>query len=218
MRITGVVLAFALVTGVTAACGLGEGVFGGSAGKQELSRARKALAEVEDPSVDFADRAEAAWQPPFVPAKQECGRLFELAEGKAPDLASAKAESTSFRGNRLGETAGVVLAAYAPAEARQAMRTVADLMRDCPVAAVKTAGGGDRLVGSALPVGDIGDGVEARRFKGRVGGYPYEMHLVVVRSGNMLISLVHTGLAKLDPGRTERLATVLATKVREAAQ
>ncbi|MEU8266452.1 hypothetical protein AB0B89_04730 [Sphaerisporangium sp. NPDC049002] len=219
MRITGVVLAFALLTGMTASCGLGEGVFGGSAGKQELSRARKALAEVEDPSVDFTERAEAAWQPPFVPAKRECGRLFELAEGKASDLASATtAESTSFRGNRLGETAGVVLAAYAPSGARQALRTVADLMRDCPVAAVKSAGGGDRLVGSPLPVGDIGDGVEARRFKGRVGGYPYEMHLVVVRSGDMVISLVHTGLAKLDPGRTQRLATVLAAKVHEAAQ
>ncbi|MCW2878813.1 MAG: hypothetical protein JWQ95_2913 [Sphaerisporangium sp.] len=218
MRIIGVVLACALLAGATAACGLGGAVFGRPGGEEELSRASKALAEVTDPSVDFAERADTAWQPPFHPSDQQCGRLFDLAEGKKQDLASAPAQATSFRGNRLGETAGVVIAAYPAAGARQALRDVAELMRKCSVATVKTAGGGDRLVGSALAVRDIGDGVEARRFKGRVGGYPYEMHLVVVRSGDLLISLVHTGLARLDPERTEELATVVATKVRESAQ
>jgi hypothetical protein len=218
MRITGVVLACTLLAGTAAACGMGGGIFSGAAGKKELSRAAHALAEVQDPSVDFAERSDAAWEPPFHPANQECGKLFDLAEGKAADPAPAAAQSTTFQGNRLGETAGVVLAAYSPAAARRALRDVAGLMRQCSVAAVKTAGGGDRLVASELPVRPIGDGVEARRFKGRVGGYPYEMHLVVVRSGGMLISLVHTGLARLDPERTEQLATVLATKVREAAE
>jgi hypothetical protein len=215
MRITGVVLACALVSGAAVACG------GGGSGRPgdnaNLSRASRALSEVEDPSVDFTDRAEAAWHPPFRPLNHQCGKLFDLAEGKAGDLATTSAEATSFRGGRLGESTGVVLAAYAPSEAREALRNIAGLMRDCRVATVKTAGGGDRLVGSELPVGDIGDEVESRRFKGRVGGYPYEMHLVVVRSGDVLISLVHTGLAKLDPGRTARLAALLAGKVRDSA-
>ncbi|MEU9887552.1 hypothetical protein [Sphaerisporangium sp. NPDC051011] len=210
MRVTGAVLltCCALLAGATAACG-------GQRSREELSRARKALAQVDDPSVDFTDRAGTGWQPPFRPADERCGKLFDLAEGKqGPGVA----EAASFRGDRLGETAGVVLAAYAPGDARQALRTAADLMRDCPVATVKAAGAGDRLVGSPLPVRTIGDGVEARRYKGRVGGYPYEMHLVVVRTGGILISLVHTGMAKLDPQRTEDLATLLAAKVREASQ
>ncbi|WP_248961055.1 hypothetical protein [Sphaerisporangium perillae] len=215
MRITGAALGCALLAAAAVACGAGSG---GSSGEAVLSRATRALEEVEDPSVDFADRAGTAWRSPFRPASQECGRLFDLAEGKTGDLASGRAEATAFRGDQLGESAGVVLAVYPPSQAGQALRGVADLMRGCSVAAMGTAGGGDRLVGSSLPVGPIGDGVEARRFKGRVGGYPYEMHLVVVRSGNVLISLVHTGLAKLDPERTEDLATILATKVREAAE
>ncbi|GAA3812278.1 hypothetical protein GCM10022226_36170 [Sphaerisporangium flaviroseum] len=216
MRITWVVLSCVLLAGATG-CGLGGHAFGEPDGKEGLARASRALAEVDDPSVDFSEQAEAAWQPPFRPANEQCGRLFDLAEGKAAP-ASAPAKAASFRGSRLGETAGVVLSAYGRAEARQALSDVAGLMRECSVASAKTAGGGDRLVGSALPVGRIGDGVEARRFKGRAGGYPYDMHLVVVRSGDMLISLVHTGLARLDPERTERLATVLTAKVRESAE
>ncbi|MFC4584715.1 hypothetical protein [Sphaerisporangium corydalis] len=216
MRVTGAVLACALVAATAGACG--HGLFGAPGGNEELRRASKALADMDDPSVDFTDRAEAAWQSPFHPANRQCGRLFDLAEGKAGDLASATHEATSFRGGRLGESTGVVLAAYAPSGAREALRSVAGLMRDCAVASVRTAGGGDRLVGSELPVGAIGDGVEARRFRGRVGGYPYEMHLVVVRSGDMLISLVHTGLARLDPERTAKLAAVVAARVGRAAE
>lgn len=217
MRVTGVVLACSLLLGAVAACGLSERGSGAAVRKEELSRARQALAGVDDPSVDFTESAGGAWQPPFHPKSARCGKLFDFADGRLPDTAST-AEAASFQGSRLGESAGVVLAAYDPGAARRVLRDVAALMRDCPVASAKSAGGGDRLVGSELPLTGIGDGIEARRYKGRVGGYPYEMHLVVVRSGDMLISLVHTGMARLDPGRTGRMATVLAAKVRESAE
>ncbi|GII60367.1 hypothetical protein Skr01_04520 [Sphaerisporangium krabiense] len=216
MRGTGVLLACALIVGATAACGAG-GLFGGYRAREELSRARQALNAVDDPSSGFTDRAATAWQRPFRPASEQCGKLFDLAEGRHEDGRGA-AEAVTFRGDLLGETAGVVLSSYAPGGARDALRDVGGLMRDCRVASVRTAGAGDRLVGSPLPLRALGDGVEARRYKGRVGGYPYEMHLVVVRSGGVLISLVHTGLAKLDPARTERLAAALATKVGQAAE
>ncbi|MDH2425061.1 hypothetical protein [Sphaerisporangium sp. TRM90804] len=216
MRVTGACVACALLACGAVACGGGPA---GQRGPAELARARAALTRLNDPTLDFADHTGAPWRPPFRPADAECGRLFDFAEdGTGPGATAAAAEATSFQGDELGETAGVALAAYDPSGARRALRDVGRLMRHCSVARLRTAGGADRLVGSDLPVRSIADGVEARRFKGRVGGFPYEMHLVVVRSGDLLISLVHTGVAKLDPERTRRLATVVAARVQEAAQ
>ncbi|GII78359.1 hypothetical protein Sru01_33410 [Sphaerisporangium rufum] len=217
MRITGAVVACALLA---TACGAG-GEPGDEPAPPGLSLARRALTGIEDPSVDFSEPVGGAWRPPFEPANERCATLFDLAEGKPWRSPAEVAEIATYHGYHLGETAGVVVTAYPAGEARRALREAAGLMRGCPVAAVKAAvkkaGGGDRLVASPLTV-KAGDGAEARRFRGRVGGYPYEMHLVVMRSGDMLVSLVHTGLARLDAGRTQKLAAAVAARVRADGQ
>ncbi|MFC6083152.1 hypothetical protein [Sphaerisporangium aureirubrum] len=213
MRVTGVFLVCALFAWATAACGPGDG----AAGPEELGRARAAVTRLIDPNVDFAHRADTAWHSPFQPAERDCARLFDLAEGRPDEEEPALAESASFEGDHLGETAGVVLAVYPDGDAGQALRHIRDLIRSCPSATMDSAGRGDRLVASGLSLRPLGDGMEARRFRGRVGGYPYEMHLVVVRTGDLLISLVHTGVAHLDPAQTERLAESITAAVQEPA-
>ncbi|WP_214411980.1 hypothetical protein [Sphaerisporangium fuscum] len=217
MRISGGVLTCALVA-VTAGCGTGAGLFGGAGGRVNLARAREALAKIDDPSAGLAEHSDDPWEPPFRPASPDCARLFDLAGTGRAEAGGTATVAASYRGGRLGETAAVVLAAYPGGDARHAVRTAAGLMRHCSVASGKAPGGGDRLVASELPMKALGEEVEARRFKGRVGGYPYEMHVVVMRSGDTLIALVHTCLARLAPERTQQLADVLAAKVREAAE
>jgi hypothetical protein len=211
MRVTGVFLVCALFAWATAACGPGDG----ATGSAELGRARAAVTRLIDPSVDFAHRTGTAWRSPFHPAEHDCARLFDLAEGRPDEGEPAMAESSSYEGDHLGETAGVVLAVYPDGDAAAALRHVGRLIRACPVATMDTAGRSDRLVASDLPLRPLGDGTRSRRFHGRVGGYPYEMHLVVVRTGDLLISLVHTGVAHLDPERTEHLAESLTAAVKE---
>ncbi|MEO3810502.1 hypothetical protein ABGB17_16000 [Sphaerisporangium sp. B11E5] len=210
MRVTGVFLACALFAWATAACGPGDG----AAGPEELSRARAALSELVDQGVDFAHRS-AAWRSPFRPAEQDCLRLFDLAEGRPDDEQPAFAESVTFEGDHLGETAGVVLAVYPDGDAGDALRHIGDLMRSCPSATMDSAGRGDRLVASDLSLRPLGDDMESRGYRGRVGGYPYEMHLVVVRTGDLLVSLVHTGVARLDPEQTAQLAESVVAAVQE---
>ncbi|GAA1512356.1 hypothetical protein GCM10009677_51700 [Sphaerisporangium rubeum] len=211
MRVTGVFLACALFAWATAACGPGDG----AAGPEELRRARAALTGLVDPAVDFAHRS-PAWHSPFRPAEEDCAHLFRLAEGRiGDDEEPAITESATFEGDHLGESAGVVLFAYPDGDADAELRHIGRLMRSCPSATVDSAGRGDRLVASELAVRPLGDGSQARRYRGRVGGYPYEMHIVVVRSGDLLVSLVHTGVARLDPEQTGRLAESVVSAVHE---
>ncbi|MFC7644061.1 hypothetical protein ACFQX6_27455 [Streptosporangium lutulentum] len=51
--------------------------------------------------------------------------------------------------------------------------------------------------------------MQARRLKGRLNGYPYEMHLVFARAGSTLVSLVHAGVARVDIRRTRQFARFL---------
>ncbi|MFC7720147.1 hypothetical protein [Nonomuraea recticatena] len=54
----------------------------------------------------------------------------------------------------------------------------------------------------------------SRQLRGRLNGYPYALDLVLVRQGDRLLSLVHTGLGTVDVRRTVELARAFAGMAR----
>ncbi|MEV0969310.1 hypothetical protein [Microtetraspora glauca] len=171
------------------------------------------LRGIEDMPQGFSDRQRERWRPPFRAKDGDCRALFDAAAGRPPGRGLVAGAATTYEGDHLGESAAVGLAVYGEDAADGGLGRLERAMRGCRVAAAGGAGKGDRLRVSNLRIPDVGDGAEARRFRGRVGGYPYELHLVVAREGNALITLVHGGVTSPDVKGTEELARVLAGRV-----
>ncbi|WP_433217822.1 hypothetical protein [Microtetraspora malaysiensis] len=199
---------------VAALTGCGGG--GGEAAQHaalDAGRLKVLLGGIDDLPQGFSDHQRERWRPPFRAKSDACRALFDAAAGRPPTRDLVAGTATTYEGQHVGETAAVGLAVYGDNAAGGVLDRLERAMRSCRVAAAGGAGKGDRLRASRLRIKGVGDGVEARRFKGRVGGYPYEMHLVVARQGGALITLVHGGVASPDVKGTAALARVLAGRV-----
>lgn len=156
----------------------------------------------------FSPRAERPWRAPFTPRNADCLTVLEPAAGRAPARALTAQAAVSYRGDELGEQVAVGLARYAGSEAEGHLGDLAEAMADCR--AIRSPGG-TRLKARPLPaplraLGDeVGDEVVGAELRGRLKGYPYAMDVVLVRSGDTLVSLVHSGLAGVDAERTGQL-------------
>ncbi|GII27125.1 hypothetical protein [Planotetraspora mira] len=212
MRIIQAALVCGLIA-MTGACGTEDMIHARARSTAETVRLRAALGTMDDLPAGFSDQARDGWQPPFRPKKKACRVLFDAVAGKPPPDGLGGTATVTYEGDRIGELAGVGLAVYLGDEAEDHLEELREAMGECVTAQSGGAGRGDRLVVSPFPIEDVGDDVEARRLTGRVGGYPYEMHLVVANVRHTLVALVHAGLAPPDAGRTEELARSLVREV-----
>jgi hypothetical protein len=199
----------ALLAGTTAGCG--SDVSQGSAAVR-AARIRAILADMKDLPAGFSDRPRDAWRVPFRAKDPSCRELLNAAGGRLPRDGLTASAGATYQGDRLGETAGLRLTEFSGGQADQLYERLAGAIGECSSARSRGAGGQDRLRASPLAIESGGD-AEATRMRGRVGGYPYEMHLVIARSGRTLISLVHTGMAAPEPRRTQELVRLMLAKI-----
>ncbi|MER7205643.1 hypothetical protein ABT340_01165 [Streptosporangium sp. NPDC000239] len=194
-----------------AACGGGAArdASAGGDSRAELTRLRGLLREGASHLPDgFSARPRDGWVPPFRAVNQDCRLLLDAAAGAGAGPGGARVAAT-YPGDRLGELAGVSMASYAGQGAGLRFAELTRALDGCRVARNSLAGRGTVLRVSRLRLGDTGAEVQARRLRGRLNGYPYEMHVVFALTGNTLVSLVHTGVAGVDAGRTGQLTRSL---------
>ncbi|MBB6344526.1 hypothetical protein AB0C18_41080 [Nonomuraea muscovyensis] len=207
LRMLGLVATGGLLAGSLAGCG------GGA--HEEVRPDARATARLHEVLNDrprlpdgFSPRAERPWRAPFEPKNTDCLTVLEPAAGRAPARALTAQAAVSYRGDELGEQAAVGLARYAGSEAEEHLGDLAEAMAECRA---MRSPGGTRLRLRPLPaplreMGDeVGDEMVGAELRGKLKGYPYVMDVVLVRSGDTLVSVVHTGLAGVDPERTRQL-------------
>lgn len=194
------IIVLAIMGGLLAGCG------GGPAESYVDVQAMARLREVlnKDPQLPdgFSARSEEPWRVPFAAADHNCRAALDPAAGRAPALALTAQAAASFEGDELGEVAGVGLARYAGSEAEGRIEELTEALEACRTV---RAGGGTRLRLTMLPVEDVGDEVVGAELRGRLNGYPYALDVMLARSGDTLVSVVHTGIAKVDPERTRQV-------------
>ncbi|GAA4221758.1 hypothetical protein FHR32_005205 [Streptosporangium album] len=203
-----------ILAGALAACGTGTG-YTGKTGKDagtELARLRGLLPKAQELPDGFSTRPGEAWKSPFRPAGRDCRLVFAMAGGRTPQRAPGVRVDATYAGDELGELAGVGLASYTGDDAEQRFEELTEALDGCPVARSTRPGMGTSLRVSSLKLDTLGDDVQAKRLRGRLDGYPYEMHVVFARVGGTLVSLVHTGLADVDVRRTQQLAQFLVER------
>jgi hypothetical protein len=161
----------------------------------------------------FSIRVRPPWRAPFRPREKAGRPVLDAVAGRPPRDGLTGTTAGTFEGVHVGELGGVGLATYEGSAAAEHFAELRDALADCEVADRDTAGEVNRLSASALPMPVPGTASVTRRLTGRVGGYPYEMHLVVALAGNTLVALVHAGLAPPDAVLTRELADVVARKV-----
>ena len=167
-----------------------------------MAQLREVLSK-EPPLPDgFAVRPEPAWRMPFGQADRNCRALLEPAGGRAPGQALTAQAAVSYRGDGLGEQAGVGLARYAGAGAEERLDDLAKAAESCRE--VRTSNGTDLWL-QELPVQDTGDEAVGARLRGRLNGYPYALDVVLSRVGDTLVSVVHTGMNDVDATRTRKV-------------
>ncbi|MFC4112948.1 hypothetical protein [Nonomuraea zeae] len=194
------VLAGGLLVAALAGCG-GE-VTESRLDPQAAARLRELLSK-EPPLPDgFTVRPEQAWRVPFGQGDRNCRAMLEPAGGLAPGAALTAQAAVSYRGDGLGEQAGVGLARYAGEEAEARLDDLADALESCRE--VRVSGGTDLRL-EEFPVEDTGDEAVGARLHGRLNGYPYALDVVLSRVGDTLVSVVHTGMDEVDAGRTRKV-------------
>lgn len=196
-----------------AACGGGtahDASAGGDGSRAELTRLRGLLRAGASRLPDgFSARARDGWVPPFRAANQNCRLLLDTAGDGGADPGGRTRVAVTYPGDRLGELAGVSMASYTGQGAELRFAELTRALDGCRVARNALAGKGTLFRVSRLRLDDTGSDVQARRLRGRLNGYPYEMHVVFALTGNTLVSLVHTGVAKVDAARTGQLTRSL---------
>ncbi|NUW40340.1 hypothetical protein [Nonomuraea rhodomycinica] len=208
LRIIGLTTAAALLAGCLAACEARRS--GGHAGTYTTSRASvrssvRLHALLERPQAlpdGFSPRAGAAWRMPVKVADRDCRAVLEPAGGRAPLRALTGQAAVSYQGDELGEQVAVGLARYEGSEAGSHLDALAGSLAQCRTV---RAPGGTRLRLRPLPVEAPGDEAVSARLRGKLRGYPYTMDVVLARAGDTLVSIVHTGMARLERESTERL-------------
>ncbi|WP_327086410.1 hypothetical protein OIE66_29270 [Nonomuraea sp. NBC_01738] len=188
---------------------------GASGGNQVDVKEQVRLREVlnRDPRLPdgFSARAQEAWRVPFKAGDRNCRAVLNPAGGDAPQRALTAQAAASYPGRGLSEVAGVGLAHYEGAEAEW---HIGDLEKAADACQLVDVGGGTELAFHQVPVHDLGDEAVAGQLLGRLNGYPYTLNVFVVREGDMLVSLVHSGMSRIDPKRTEQLARSVVAMTR----
>ncbi|MEV0201298.1 hypothetical protein [Nonomuraea sp. NPDC050691] len=208
LRIIGLTTAAVLLTGGLAACGARRGgehtsTYTGSRSSTRASVRLHALLERPVTLPDgFSRRPGQAWRVPFRVADRDCRAALGPAGGRAPQQALTGQAAVSYQGDELGEQVAVGLARYSGSEAEDHLDALADSLAQCQTV---RAPGGTRLRLRSLPVEASGDEAVSARLRGKLRGYPYTMDVVLARSGDTLVSIVHTGMARVEQESTERL-------------
>jgi hypothetical protein len=203
-RIAGLAASGTLLATLLAGCGGGAG--GSNIDAAAMAELRQVFSKEPLLPEGFSARPDEAWRVPFKPADRNCRAVLDLAGGRAPERALTAQAAASYQGDGLGEQAGVGLARYADGEAREHIDALTRALESCR--AVR-AGAGTRLRMTELPIEppieDVGDEAVGAELRGKLNGYPYALDVVFARSGDTLVSVVHTGIADVDPGRTRQL-------------
>lgn len=211
------------IIGMAVACGLLAAGLTGCGGQGAVSDAEarrqslelKALLSQERLLPDgFSGPAREAWQSPLAKASSDCRAVLDAAMGHPPPRALEGNAAVSFQGDVLGELAAVGMAVNAVGEAEEHLEDMGRAMDGCPVLRGADPTGGTRLRLSELTLPALGDEAVSRQLRGRLNGYPYALDLVLVRQGDRLLSLVHTGLGTVDVRRTVELARAFAGMAR----
>ncbi|WP_433254287.1 hypothetical protein ACQPYK_12340 [Streptosporangium sp. CA-135522] len=197
-----------VLAGALTACGAEAGPARKDAGT-ELARLRSLLPNAQQLPDGFSARPGEGWKPPFRPAGRDCRLVLGMAGGGAPRRTPGVRVAATYPGDELGELLGVGLASYTGVDAEHRFDELTEALEGCPVARSPLPGRSTSLRLSSLKLDAIGDDVQAKRLRGRLNGYPYEMHMVFARIGGTLVSLVHTGVANVDVRRTQQLAQFL---------
>jgi hypothetical protein len=202
-----------LLSGTLVGCGAEKaGPTIGTDSSAELARLRGLLKETKEFPDGFSARQRDGWRAPFRPVGSDCRLVLDTAGGSPPQGAPGAQVAVTYPGDKLGELAGVGLTSYSGDDAKTHFAELAKALGGCPVAASRRAGKGTSFKVSRLNLDGVGDDVQARRLRGRLNGYPYEMHLVFARAGSTLVSLVHAGIAHVDIKRTRQLAHFLVDR------
>ncbi|WP_449060236.1 hypothetical protein [Planomonospora algeriensis] len=187
----------------------------------DRARLRGLLLQAHDLPEGFSTRLREGWRSPFHPAAGDCRRVLETAGHRPSEGTPDVRVTATYSGDGLGELAGIGLESHPGEDAERRFTALAAALDRCRVvAAPATGAAADRetlLTGSGLAMDAVGDDMRARRLYGRLNGYPYEMHVVLIRSGRILMSLVHAGISDVDAGRTQRLAGFLAARADDLA-
>jgi len=192
-----------IACGILAAglAGCGESVTGG-VDTRALAQMRDILSKEPRLPDGFSPRSERAWRAPFTPADRNCRAVLDAAGGRAPARALTAQVAASYQGDELGEQVGVGLARYAGSQAEEHL---ADLSRALEACRAVRARGGTHLRTTLTSLPDVADEAVGGALRGRLNGYPYVLDLVLARSGDTLVTLVHTSMAEVDPQRTRQL-------------
>ncbi|GLW08607.1 hypothetical protein Misp01_37370 [Microtetraspora sp. NBRC 13810] len=216
-RISGAVVSGAVLCGTLSGCGTGEAIYTDVSLPAERAKILALLGDLPGLPDGFSVRPRDGWQPPFRSADENCRLALDAAAGRPPAQDMRTHAEVSFHGAGLGEVAGAGVTSYGGG-AGASFDRLGDALEDCAQVAGWNAGKGTRFASEELPIAGVGDDTVARRLTGRLNGFPYEMHLVFVRAGETLISVVHAGVNPPDPVRTEQLAGAVTAKMTGQAE
>ncbi|WP_283134817.1 hypothetical protein [Rhizohabitans arisaemae] len=211
-----IALGAVLLLGTATACGTGGTTQATPQADPLTVRLQAALRETGDLPQGFSLRPQAGWKAPLTVPKGACRTLLAAMSGDAPTAGRTAYGEVGFRGDRLGEFAGIGLAAFESDQARSHLRKLGDAFRKCTELTGDDGTSGTRLTGTELVFDDLGDDSRARRFAGKLNGFPYDMRLVLARVGPTLVSLVHTVFGTASPARTEELARFAVERAKAA--
>lgn len=203
------IIAYGLLAATLTACGGGGGNTGSVVDAHAVAQLREVLSGRPDLPEGFADRPDQAWKVPFGRVDRACRDVLEPAAGHAPEQALTGQAAVSYQGDGLGERAAVALARYADGQAETHFDELARELASCR--AVR-APGGTVLRAHDLDLkdaADAGDEVVGTRLRGRLNGYPYALDVVLTRTGDTLVSVVHAGMSDVDRERTKKLVAAV---------
>lgn len=210
-------VAWMAVCGLVGACGTGDAIYSASTVTAERANIRGLLHDLRDLPAGFSIRPRKGWKAPIRPAAASCRTVFAAVAGDPPPQGRRAHAEVAFEGDRLGELGGAGVASYHDDRAPAAFERLAKALKRCEK--ITTPVRGTRLVAADLPrraaidIDGVGEEVAAGRLRGRLLGYPYEMHVVFLRVGPTLISVVHTGMGGADAWRTADLIRAVAARV-----
>ncbi|RBQ19928.1 hypothetical protein DP939_08785 [Spongiactinospora rosea] len=205
-----------------AGCGARTAIYADVSVAREQARIRELLRDLPGLPEGFSARPSEGWSPPFRLGDTDCKALLDAVAGRPPSAGELRthAEATYY-GDRVGELAGASVASYA-AGASATFDALGDALDGCARMVRRNPAAGTTLAladqPSAVDELELGDGTAGTRLSGRLNGYPYDMHVVFVQSGQTLISIVHAAMGRADPDRTEALARAVTARMTGEAE
>ena len=200
-----------VICGAVVACGAGNTTRSAAPTSSGAVDVLRELSRLPD---GFSVRPRHSWRSPVRPADERCRTMLAAPAGHPPERGLRTHAAVALRGNRVGESGGVSVAVYSGGHSSTAFGELSRALARCEEVVPRK--GDTRLTVKRLTgerIDDIGDDVAAARLRGKLNGYPYEMRVIFVRSGTMLISVAHAGMGRLDPHRTEQLVRAVADEV-----